>query len=287
MSTTSHTVRLKLAELETRKQDRILKIASHVILVANHRVKTAGADEILGAVTDHVSNNQEAYIGGAVGAAGGAAVGAATGSKGKRVGRAILGAILGGGAGAGAGYMMGGSEDDPQGPIDTRFNPRTGSGGVTSVGGSGGTKQGPGNTRSMPLPPVSPPTWGVTADPYGAKSDFGKPKIKTPARSSPSTAAMRDNKADSSKRRPQLQDGKRVSKKDMNQSAVTQRSKEISAHREAFGDGSEVSRYQGNIPVSVPKEDSHDYRSIPTSATAWERLRGLLSGMREGIVGQF
>jgi len=165
MSTTSHTVRLKLAELETRKQDRILKIASHVILVANHRVKTAGADEILGAVTDHVSNNQEAYIGGAVGAAGGAAVGAATGSKRKRVGRAILGAILGGGAGAGAGHMMGGSGDDPQGLDDPNFNPM--SGGVTSVGGSGGG-QGAGATRSMPLPPVSPSMpGGATANPYG------------------------------------------------------------------------------------------------------------------------
>jgi len=105
MSTTSHAVRLKLAELETRKRDRIRKIASHVIVVASQRVKTAGADEILGAVTDHVSNNQEAYIGGAVGAVGGAAVGAATGGKGKRIGRAILGSLIGGGAGAGIGHM--------------------------------------------------------------------------------------------------------------------------------------------------------------------------------------
>ena len=88
------------------------------------KIASAGgrAAAIMDSIKGHVSDNSEAYIGGAAGAAVGGAVGAATGSRGKRLGRAIAGALIGGGAGAGVGYGYGRLTEEEAiqgGPYDT------------------------------------------------------------------------------------------------------------------------------------------------------------------------
>ncbi len=102
---TSLIVSRKLAEIQHLKQERVRKIAEYVVARVNLKVKqAAGVGEVIDSVKGHVSDNRNAYMGGAVGAVTGGVVGAATGGKGKRVGRAILGSILGGSAGAGVAH---------------------------------------------------------------------------------------------------------------------------------------------------------------------------------------